>query len=575
MRLLSEKRDLMLRAVGNRITSGDDTVIKLHSELPENSPGPFKTIAAATVGTVLEWYDFFLFGALASVVSTQFFAGFDEGVQFIFALLAFGVGFAFRPIGALIFGRIGDTKGRKYTFMLTLVITGGITFCVGLLPTYRVWGWWAPAILVVLRILQGIAVGGEYGGAAVFIAEHAPPRKRGAHTSWIQTTGVLAMVLALVVVFIARSISGDQFEAWGWRLPFLFSGVLLAVSLYIRSSTKESPLFLKLKAENRTSRAPIRETFGNWRNLRMVLIALFGLITGTTVVIYTGQVYSFFFLSHTLGVDTSHAAIYVAVPLLLSVPFFWFFGKLSDHIGRKPLVLTGCLLGALTYFPIYHGLTHFANPALETATANSPVTLVGDRASCSFQFDPIGNRKFTSECDRTKRFLIGAGAPYRFEDKKGESKFVVRIGRTELPASATQPVGDALRNAGYSPKADPERENGPMIMLLVFVMSLYLAMAFAPVAALLVEMFPTRIRLTALSFPYHLGNGIVGGFFPTVAFAIVAQTGDIYSGLWYPVIFTLVTVVVGGFFLRKDNFLEQDSVRTEDRIDITTAGRSL
>lgn len=537
-------------------------MINLHSELAPPQ-GAFKTIAAATVGTVLEWYDFFLFGALAGVISTQFFAGFDEGVQFIFALLAFGVGFAFRPIGALIFGRIGDTRGRKYTFMLTLVLTGGITFCVGLLPTYSMWGGWAPVILVILRILQGIAVGGEYGGAAVFIAEHAPPEKRGAHTSWIQTTGVLAMVLALIVVFVSRLITGIHFDAWGWRLPFLFSGVLLLVSLYIRGSTKESPLFVKMKADNATSRTPIREAFGEWQNLRVILIALFGLIAGTTVVIYTGQVYSFFFLSHTLGIDTSLAAIYVAIALMLSVPFFWFFGKLSDRIGRKPLVLAGCLLGAISYFPIYHGLTHYANPALEFAINNSPVTLVGDRATCSFQFDPIGNRRYTSECDRIKRFLIGTGAPYRFEDKTGATLFVVRIGATELAASQTQKLKDALRSAGYSPKADPDRVNGPMIILLVFVMCLYLAMSFAPVAALLVEMFPARIRLTSLSFPYHFGNGIVGGFFPTVAFAIVAETGDIYAGLWYPVIFALSTVVFGGLFLRSDMLVKHEPILKE------------
>lgn len=508
-----------------------------------------RIIAAATAGTLFEWYDFFLYGALASEISRQFFSALDHDMQFLFALLAFGVGFAFRPLGALIFGRLGDMMGRKYTFLATLVLMGGATFCVGLLPTYGTWGVWAPSILIALRILQGIGIGGEYGGAAVFVAEHAPPNKRGEHTSWIQTTGALGMVLSLIVVFAARQIAGEHFASWGWRLPFLVSGVMLLISLYIRMSISESPLFLQMKAQGKTSRAPIRETLGQWKNLKVVLIALFGLITGTTTVIYTGQVYSFFFLSHTLRVDAGLAGVYVAIALALSMPFFWLFGRLSDRIGRRVVILAGCLLGALTYFPIFHGLTHYANPALEAAIARAPVIVSGDARTCAFQFDLLGNRHFSSDCDVAKGLLAKGGVPYTFDDRTGEP-VRVSIGAAQFAARDTAGIGRALADAGYPASADPDRVNGFMVVVLVWVMSLYLAMVFAPLAALLVEMFPAPIRLTALSFPYHLGNGIFGGFFPTIAFAIVAHTGDIYAGLWYPVCFSIVTVVVGAIFLR-------------------------
>jgi MFS family permease len=507
-----------------------------------------KIIAASTVGTLFEWYDFFLYGALASVISEQFFSSLNEQTKYVFALLAFGVGFAFRPLGALIFGRLGDMMGRKYTFLVTLVLMGGATFLVGLLPGYASWGAWAPSILIALRIVQGIGIGGEYGGAAVFVAEHAPRNRRGEHTSWIQTTGAMGMVLSLLVVYAARKIAGPAFADWGWRIPFLLSGVLLLVSLYIRMSISESPLFLKMKAEGKTSRAPVRETLGEWKNLKIVLIALFGLITGTTVVIYTGQVYSFFFLARTLRVESGLAGLYVAIALVLSMPLFWYFGRLSDRIGRRPVILAGCMLAALTYFPIFHGLTHFANPALETAIERAPVKIVGEASTCSFQFDVLGTRKFTSGCDKAKSLLANSGVPYTFESKA--SSTMVSIGGASFAADDIAAIRDGLSAAGYPASADPAQINGAMIVLLVWVMSAYLAMVFAPLAALLVEMFPARIRLTALSFPYHVGNGIFGGFFPTIAFAIVTQTGDMYAGLWYAVVFAVVTVVIGGLFLR-------------------------
>lgn len=509
-----------------------------------------RVITASTVGTLFGWYDFFLYGSLATVISKQFFSGLSEGTQFIFALLAFGVGFAFRPFGALVFGRLGDMMGRKHTFLITLLLMGGATFCVGLLPSYKEWGVAAPAILIALRILQGIGIGGEYGGAAVFVAEHAPSAKRGAYTSWIQTTGALGMVLALIVVYVCQSIAGPAFDTWAWRIPFLLSGAMLVISLYVRMSISESPLFLKMKAEGKTSKRPIAETFGQWKNLRLVLIALFGLITGVTTVIYTAQIYSFFFLSHILRVPNSTAGLYVAIALTVSMPFFWLVGALSDRIGRKPIILAGCLLGALTYFPIFHALTHYANPALEAAIDASPVTVRADRSTCSFQFDPIGKRRFTSECDMVKGLLAQNGIPYTNASAGPGSAVTVMIGHAQFAGSDLAGIKRGVREAGYPSSADPAHINAPMILALLFLMSLYLTMVFAPLAAAMVEMFPAKIRYTALSFPYHLGNGLIGGFFPTIAFAIVAQTGDIYAGLWYPVIFAIGTAVIGGIFLK-------------------------
>ncbi|MGF6779320.1 MFS transporter [Paraburkholderia sp. GAS334] len=516
------------------------------------SQGKARVLVASTLGTLFEWYDFFLYGTLASEISARFFSGLSSSSQFIFALLAFGIGFAFRPLGALIFGRLGDCLGRKHTFLATLVLMGGSTFCVGILPSYASWGLAAPALLTVLRILQGVGIGGEYGGAAIFVAEHAPPKKRGAHTSWIQTTGPLGMVLALIVVYACRRLSGPAFDIWGWRIPFLSSGVLLAISLYIRLSVSESPVFQKMKAEGRTAERPIAETFGQWRNLRVVLIALFGLITGVTTVIYTGQVYSFFFLSHILRVDAGAAGLYVAIALVIVTPMFWLMGTLSDRIGRKPIIMAGCLLSALTVFPIFHGLTHYANPALESAIAVSPVTIKADEKKCSLQFSIFRKNDSAGACDNVRTLLADSGIPYVSEDVQGSSDVFLAIGAKEYPGGDLASIKRSLIDAGYPASAAPSRVNAPMVVLLVALMGTYLAMVFAPLAAALVEMFPGRIRYTALSFPYHLGNGLIGGFFPAIAFAIVAHTGNIYAGLWYPVLFTLSTVVIGGLFLRKD-----------------------
>lgn len=514
--------------------------------------GELRILVASTLGTLIECYDFFLYGSLASVLSKQFFAGLSEQTQFIFALLAFGVGFAFRPLGALIFGRLGDTKGRKSTFVVTLLLMGCATFGVGLLPGYQQWGSAAPALLIFLRVLQGIGIGGEFGGAAIFVAEHAPPDRRGANTSWIQATGALGMVLALLVVYACRSMFGSEFDRWAWRIPFLLSGVMLIISLYVRLSISESLLFLKMKAEGRTSRRPIAETFGSWANLKMILIALFGLITGVTTVIYTAQIYALFFLSRTLRVDGGTTGLYVAIALTAAIPLFWVFGTLSDRIGRKPVILTGCLLGALAYFPVFHAITHYANPALESAVAASPVTVYADRRSCNFQFDPIGQRRFVSECDRVKALLSRSGIPYRNADVSPLSPVVVWIGDTHLQGADLEAVQSNLERAGYPASADPARINGVMVVGMLFLMSIFLAMVFAPLSAALVEMFPARIRYTALSFPYHVGNGLVGGFFPAIAFAIVSQTGNIYAGLWYPVGFSFATAIVGFLFLKRE-----------------------
>ncbi|MFM0157094.1 MFS transporter [Paraburkholderia sediminicola] len=414
--------------------------IKLHAS--ESARGELKILVASTLGTLTECYDFFLYGSLASVLSKEFFAGLAEQTKFIFALLAFVVGFAFRPLGALIFGRLGDTRGRKSTFVVTLVLMECATFGVDLLPGYQQWGSAAPTLLILLRVLQSIGLGGEFGGAAIFVAEHTPPERRGANTSWIQAAGALGMIFALLVVYACRAVFGSVFDRWAWRIPFLLSGVMLSISLYVRLLISESPLFLKMKAEGRTSRKPIAETFGSWANVKIILIALFGLITGVTTVIYTAQIYALFFLSHILRVDGGTAGLYVAIALTAAIPPFWVFGSLSDRIGRKPVILTGCLLGALTYFPAFHAITHYANPALETTVAVSPVTVYANNSGCSFQY-------------------------------------------------------------------------------------------------------------TALSFPYHVGNGLVGGFFPAISFAIVSQTEDIYAGLRYPVGFSFATAIVGFLFLKR------------------------
>ena len=526
-------------------------------------------IFASSLGTVFEWYDFYLYGSLAAIISRQFFSGVNPTAAFIFALLAFAAGFAVRPFGALVFGRIGDLVGRKYTFLVTILIMGVSTFIVGILPTYAQIGIAAPVILILLRLLQGLALGGEYGGAATYVAEHAPHGKRGLYTSWIQTTATLGLFLSLLVIMGCRIVLGTEaFEAWGWRIPFLFSLALLGISVWIRLKLNESPLFQEMKAQGKQSTAPLTESFARWENGKLVLIALFGLTAGQAVVWYTGQFYSLFFLTQTLKVDAQLANTMVAISLLIGTPFFILFGWLSDRIGRKKIILAGCLLAALTYFPIFRAITHFANPALEAAQTNSPVVVevpsTQDPANgCSVQFNPVGTSKFQSPCDVAKAALVRRGVPYsNFTTFTGVTQ--IRVGQTVIPSyDATSPgaatrgpefdkeLTTALDAARYPLKADPAQVNKPMVVLLLVVLVIYVTMVYGPIAAILVEMFPTRIRYTSMSLPYHIGNGWFGGFLPTTSFAIVAATGSIYSGLWYPIVIAVITVVVGLAFVKE------------------------
>jgi MFS family permease len=528
-------------------------------------------IFASSLGTVFEWYDFYLYGSLSGVISKQFFSGVNETTGFIFALLAFAAGFFVRPFGALVFGRIGDLVGRKYTFLVTIVIMGSSTALVGMLPSYASIGVAAPIMLITLRLAQGLALGGEYGGAATYVAEHAPPGRRGFYTSWIQTTATFGLFLSLVVILLCRISFGDQFEAWGWRIPFLVSILLLAISVYIRLQLKESPAFLDLKNQGKLSKAPLTEAFGRWSNLKLVILALLGATAGQAVVWYGGQFYALFFLEKILQLDSKAANLIIAAGLLIGTPFFVVWGSVSDRIGRKTVVLAGCVLAAITYFPVFKGLTHYANPGLEAAVASSPVTVVADPADCSFQFDPIGKKTFKRSCDVAKSALAKAGVPYSNEDAPAGTVARLRIGtgaqavyvgsfagNTWSPAdfkTANEDFGKrlkaALGAAGYPAKADMARVEYPMVIALCAYLVFLVTMVYGPIAAWLVEMFPTRIRYSSMSLPYHIGNGWFGGFLPVTSFAIVAATGGIYNGLWYPVIVASVTAVIGFLFLRE------------------------
>jgi MFS family permease len=530
-----------------------------------------KVIFASSLGTVFEWYDFYLYGTLAVIIGNQFFSALDPASRTIFSLLAFAAGFLVRPFGALVFGRLGDMIGRKYTFLITIVIMGLSTFIVGVLPSYASIGVAAPVILIGLRMLQGLALGGEYGGAATYVAEHSPHGKRGAYTAWIQTTATLGLFLSILVIIGTRTLTGEKdFADWGWRIPFLVSVFLLGISVWIRLSMAESPAFKKMKEEGRTSKAPLTESFTQWPNLKIVILALIGLTAGQAVVWYTGQFYALFFLTQSLKVEGNTANILIAASLIIGTPFFIVFGALSDRIGRKPIIMAGCLIAALTYFPLFKALTEAANPELAVAQAKNKVVVVADPGRCSFQFNPTGVAKFTSSCDIAKQALAAASVSYDNEAAPVGSTARVKIGDVVIPGIETKglsadelkkkdaefkkAIGDAIKAAGYPAKAKPIEFMGGQWWSIVAILTLlvvYVTMVYGPIAAMLVELFPTRIRYTSMSLPYHIGNGWFGGFLPATGFAIVAQTGNMYNGLWYPIVVALMTFVVGMLFVRE------------------------
>jgi predicted MFS family arabinose efflux permease len=533
-------------------------------------------IFASSLGTVFEWYDFYIYGTLGVILAKQFFSGVNPTAAFIFTLLAFAAGFAVRPFGALLFGRVGDLVGRKYTFLITMTLMGLGTFLIGVLPSYASAGITAPIILILLRLVQGLALGGEYGGAATYVAEHAPPGRRGFYTSWIQTTATVGLFMALLVILGIRTWQGEEvFGDWGWRIPFLLSALLLVVSIWIRLQLEESPVFAKMKAEGKGSKAPLTEAFGNWSNAKIAILALLGATSGEAVIWYGGQFYALFFLTQTLKVNATTANILIALSLAIGTPGFILFGWLSDKIGRKPIMLAGFLLGAATYFMIFQGLTHYANPALEKALAAAPVTVIADPKECSFQFNPVGISQFRTSCDIAKSALVSRSVNYENQAAAAGTVATVKIGEqtiasfdgvslaaadfTAKAGAFNKALGDAIAQHGYPATADPSQINYPMTVLLLTILVIYVTLVYGPIAAWLVELFPTRIRYSGMSLPYHIGNGWFGGFLPATAFAIVAATGNIYSGLWYPIVIATMSFVVAVIFLPE----------TKD-VDITT-----
>ena len=532
------------------------------------SPDEKRVIFASSLGTVFEWYDFYLFGVMSAIIAANFFTALDPATRDIFTLLAFAAGFAVRPFGAIVFGRLGDLVGRKYTFLVTILIMGLSTFLVAFLPTYKTWGIAAPITLIALRLLQGLALGGEYGGAATYVAEHAPHGKRGAYTAWIQTTATVGLMLALMVILGTRLYTGEkEFAEWGWRVPYAVSGLLLAVSVWIRLKLSESPAFSRMKSEGKTSKAPLTESFGQWSNLKIVILALVGATAGQAVVWYTGQFYALFFLQSFLKVDGPTANVLIALSLIIGTPFFLVFGSLSDKIGRKPIIMAGCLLAVLTYFPLFNALTTYANPKLQKAIQTSPVTVVAPQGDCGLILNLTGTAKFFTACDLSRTFLSNAGVNYNKVEDGSVKVATVKVGdkavlgyngkdanAKEEKARFEKEVREALNAAGYPSKADPipaGSGNWWMIILILTVMVIYVTMVYGPIAAMLVEFFPTKIRYTSMSLPYHIGNGWFGGFLPAVSFSIVAAKGDIYSGLWYPIIIAAITFVIGTLFIKE------------------------
>jgi MFS family permease len=567
-----------IQAAGDCGPDNNQETTKVTQAFPRTDPVPAgkpataltgadkKLIFAASVGTAFEWYDFYLYGALASSIGRHFFSNLDEGSQMIFALLAFSAGFVMRPFGALVFGRLGDMVGRKYTFLVTILCMGFSTFAVGVIPTYASIGIVAPIILISLRLIQGLAVGGEYGGAATYLAEHAPPGRRGAFTSWLQTTTTLGLTLSLLVILGLRYALGDAaFNDYGWRIPFLVSIIPLGISVWVRLAMHESPTFLKMKNEGRLSKAPLKESFTVWKNLKIVLIALFGVVLGQALVGVTGQVYTLFFLTGALKVDPATANILISIALLLGTPFFVVFGTLSDKIGRKPVIMGGILIATLTIFPLFKALTFATNPAMASAQANAHVVVAVAPAECSFQFNPTGTRKFTSSCDVAKQALAAEGVSYDIVETTGGATISVgdqkiasysstglSTAEAHQKAAAFKQALDAeLTRAGYPTRADPARMNKPLIIAILTLLVIYVTMVYGPIAAMLVEMFPTRIRYTSMSLPYHVGNILGSGLAPAAALAVVAQTGNMYDGLWYPVLGSGVVFIIGMVLVRE------------------------